>query len=247
MHTSRPQYVTYATTISNYVRLKVFNERGRESQSKIDIPYRGSWKIEDVSARTITSTGNIVELKKENVFERTIVKANGITVKAKSFVLPNVEPGSIIEYRWKERRRGEVADYLRLPFQRDVPVQLAKYYIRPSAHSAYGTRAPTFNGLATPFAKEKDEYYSVTMSNVPAFYAEPFMPPESTIRPWMLVYYTPDEKLEGDKFWELFGTKLYEIASERMKFNDEVKATPLSCWQCPRTGRKLQALFIFAA
>ena len=112
MHTSRPQYVTYATTINNYVRLKVFNERGRESQSKIDIPYLGSWKIEDVSARTITSTGNIVELQKENVFERTIVKANGFKVKAKSFVLPNVEPGSIIEYRWKERRTGEVVDHL---------------------------------------------------------------------------------------------------------------------------------------
>jgi len=246
MHTSRPQYVTYATTINNYVRLKIFNERGRESQSKIDIPFWGSWKIEDVSARTITPTGNIVELQKENVFERTIVNANGIKVKAKSFVLPNVEPGSIIEYRWKERRTGEVADHLHLPFQRDVPVQLVKYYIRPLIRSAYGMRAQTFNGLATPFAKEKDEYYSVTMSNVPAFHAEPFMPPESTIRPWMLVYYTPDENLESDKFWEIFGTKLYEIANERMQFNDEVKATALAVvGNAAGPEEKLQALFNF--
>src|SRR5450432_1755180 len=62
---------------THYVRVKVFNDRGKESQSRIDLTYFGSSKIKDVAARTIKPDGTIVELKKEDVFERTIVKASG--------------------------------------------------------------------------------------------------------------------------------------------------------------------------
>lgn len=236
----------FGTAISNYVRIKVFSERGRESQSKVDIPYFASWKVEAIAARTIKADGTIVELKKEDVFERIIVKANDLKINAKSFVIPGVEPGSIIEYRWKERHAGEMASYLRLPFQRDVPVQFIKYYIRPFPYSRFGMRAQTFNGVATPFVKEKDDFHSVTMSNVPAFREEPHMPPEASVRPWMLVYYTPDENLEGDAFWKLFGTRVYEFTKARMKVSDEVKRTAAATIGNAATPeQKLEKLFEF--
>src|SRR5713226_6908971 len=59
---------------TNYVRVKVFTERGKESQSKIDLPYFCSHKIKDVAARTIKAYDTIVELNKEDVFDRTLVK-----------------------------------------------------------------------------------------------------------------------------------------------------------------------------
>src|SRR5947209_11800094 len=81
-----------AVVLNHYVRIKVFNDRGRESQSKIDIfapSLRGSGvKIKDVAARTIKPDGSIVELKPEDVFERDVIKANGLKVKAKSFAMP---------------------------------------------------------------------------------------------------------------------------------------------------------------
>src|SRR5947209_19368909 len=89
-------------SLKNYIRIKVFNERGRESQSKVDLPYLGFNKIKDIAARVIKPDGNVVELNKDDVFERTIVKLSGLKLKAKSFALPNVEPGAIIEYRWVE-------------------------------------------------------------------------------------------------------------------------------------------------
>src|SRR5262245_44792371 len=45
---------------SHYVRLKVFTERGKESQSKIDIEYFGRNRIIDVAGRTIKLDGTIV-------------------------------------------------------------------------------------------------------------------------------------------------------------------------------------------
>src|ERR1044071_5746858 len=73
----------------HYLRVKVFTERGRESQSKIDLIfgklYGGETKIKDIAARTIKPDGSIVLLKKEDIYERTIVKGSGLKYKAKSF------------------------------------------------------------------------------------------------------------------------------------------------------------------
>src|ERR1051325_4980883 len=78
-------------SLKHYVRIKIFTERGKESQSKVDIAYLGSTQIRDIAARVIKADGSIVELKKDDVFERTIVKISGAKVKAKSFTLPGVE------------------------------------------------------------------------------------------------------------------------------------------------------------
>ena len=144
---------------SHYIRIKVFTERGKESQSKIDIEYLGRNKITDVAGRTIKPDGTIVELKKDAVFERTIAKAGGFKIKAKSFAMPSVEPGAIIEYRWREVRPGQLANYVRLQFQREIPVQSVRYYLKPMqleiAYSSVGMATKPFNGNPSPFNKEK--------------------------------------------------------------------------------------------
>ena len=87
---------------SHYIRIKVFTERGKESQSKIDITYFGRNRIVDIAGRTIKADGSIVELKKDAIFDRVIAQLGGQKIKAKTFAMPAVEPGVIIEYRWKE-------------------------------------------------------------------------------------------------------------------------------------------------
>ena len=236
------------TVLRHYVRIKVFSERGRESQSKIDIPFLSNWKIQDIAARTIKPDGSIVVVKKEDVLERTIVKSNGRKIKAKSFAMPGVEPGAIIEYRWKEMRTDQLANYIRLYFQRDVPVQLVKYYIKPLSLPGfeYGMRAQTFNGSASPFVKEKDGFYSVSMSKVPAFHEEPRMPPEDSVRPWMLIYYSKETRLEGEKYWQDYGKRTYEENKSRMKVSDEVKTTSAAAIAGASTPEeKLEKLFEF--
>src|ERR1700741_3950640 len=57
---------------NHYLRVKVFTERGRESQSKVDLIFGkisgAEIKISDIAARTIKPDGSIVELKKEAIF-----------------------------------------------------------------------------------------------------------------------------------------------------------------------------------
>jgi hypothetical protein len=151
---------TPRTVLNHYLRIKIFTDRGRESESRIDIPYLNNWSVRDISARTIKADGSIVELKKEDVFERTIVKSSGLKLKAKSFAMPGVEPGAIIEYRWRELRNDRLANYIRLQFQRDIPVQTVKYYIKPlqDPDFPYGMRAKSFGAESGPMTKEKNGF-----------------------------------------------------------------------------------------
>src|SRR6476619_1546336 len=123
---------------THYLRVKVFTERGRESQSKIDLLYGKLYgseiKISDIAGRTIKPDGSIVELKKEDIFDRTVVKTSGLKYKARSFAMPAVEPGCIIEYRWREVWVNTDANNVRLQFQRDIPVQRVQYLIKPMAY-----------------------------------------------------------------------------------------------------------------
>ena len=90
------------TDFTHFVRVKIFTERGKETQSKIDIPYISGVSVSDIAGRTIKPDGTIIELKKDAIFDRELVKAGKLKLKAKSFALPGIETGAIIEYRWRE-------------------------------------------------------------------------------------------------------------------------------------------------
>src|SRR5215203_1577637 len=237
---------------NHYVRVKVFTDRGRESQSKIDLPfgnlYGGETKIKDIAARTIKPDGSIVELKKEDVFERTIVKVSGLKVKARSFAMPAVEPGCIIEYRWREVRVNRNANYIRLQFQRDIPVQRVQYLVKPIEYVGTNFNSIMLHGRAAPLTKEKNGFYSTTMTNMPAVHEESRMPPEDQIRTWMLVYYTRarDAKPDPEKYWNDVAKNYYERTKGLIKPNDEVKKMATTIVADAKTeDEKLQRIFDF--
>ncbi len=117
--------------LRHYVRVKIFTERGRESYSKFDIPFARGMKIKDIAARVIKADGSMVEISKQDIFEREIVKVNKVKIKAKSFAVPNIEPGVIVEYRYREVIEDAGARGMTLVFQRDIPVQTLSYYYKP--------------------------------------------------------------------------------------------------------------------
>lgn len=169
----------------HYVRVKIYTDRGREKFSKVDIPFLKGLKIKEVAARVIKADGSIVELKKEDIFEREIVRASGIKIKAKSFAVPNIEPGVIIEYRYREVIEDGSAKGMRLAFQRDIPVQTLSYYYKP--HNKNSPNFQPFNMPNTKFVKDDKGFYLAQKIDVPSFKEEPRMPPEDQVRPWMLL------------------------------------------------------------
>src|SRR3989475_9325946 len=86
------------TVLSHYIRIKIFTDRGVETQGRVDLPYSGKNSIKDIAGRTIQNDGTVTELKPDSIFERTIVKGKNLKLQAKSFALPGVKPGVLIEY-----------------------------------------------------------------------------------------------------------------------------------------------------
>jgi len=171
-------------TFQNYIRVKIFTERGREKFSKVDIPFGIGIKIKDLAARVVRQDGSISEVGPQDIFDREVLKAGGVSLKAKSFALPNVEPGVIVEYKYKEVREYGGASGMRLGFQRDIPIESLSYHYKPeSKEPSY----QSYNFTDTKFVKDVDGFYVARRINVPAFKEEPLMPPVDTVRPWMLL------------------------------------------------------------
>ncbi len=207
-------------TISHYVRVKIFNERGRERFSKLDIPFMKGKKIEDVAARVIKADGSIVELQPSDIFEREIAKQGKARVLAKSFAVPGIEPGAIVEYQYVETIKDDSVGGERLYFQRDIPMQQVTYYIRP-----FGKQSLRFNWYNLPETRFRDDprqkgYQVSTMYDVPAYKEEPYMPPDDEVRKWAYVSYNT---LGGLLVWNNLSIGYDAVMKRMAKPNKDIK------------------------
>jgi len=84
---------------TNYVRIKVLTEEGRQ-QANVAIPFeKGKTTVVNVRARTIQPDGKITEFDGK-VYEQMVEKTKGVKYLAKTFTLPDVHAGSILEYQF---------------------------------------------------------------------------------------------------------------------------------------------------
>lgn len=235
------------SVFTHYLKTKIFDARGAEMVSKVDIPFIGHVAISDIAGRTTLADGTVIGLKKDAIFERMLVKVSGLKLKAKSFVLPGVEPGAVVEYGWRERYEDQTANYSELQFQRDIPVQTVRYYVKPlsSPYFPYAMRSFGFHlPQASTFMPEPNGFHSLTFTNMPAFHEEPYMPPEHEVRSWMLVFYARNNDLTAEKYWKDHGREIYQSVKPRMKVDNEVKRAAAKVIEDATTPEdKLQRLF----
>jgi hypothetical protein len=208
-------------SLKHYVRIKLFTDRGIEQYSKHDIIFNKGTKIKDVEARITDPDGSTSFLKKEDVIERDIVKANGVKVRAKTFALPNLKVGSIVEYRYREVVDDAEAN-MRLVFQHEVPIRNISYYVKPFAGNRGMYYEPFHMGDAK-FEKDKNGFSRVTMTNVPAFKEEPSMLPEDDVRSWIYIYYANSARKAPTEYWKDINDFHYGHTKETFKANDEIK------------------------
>ena len=242
---------------NHYVRVKIFTERGREKYSKFDIPFTKGIKIKNIAARVIKADGTITEITDKDIFEREIIKAGKIKIKAKSFAIPNIEPGVIVEYRYREVIDGGGATGMDLPFQKDIPIQNLAYYYKP-----YDKKEPnyqSYNFKDTKFVKDEKGYYLARRENIPAFKEEPRMPPEDMVRPWMLlqgvrvnltsvsdfsISYVVKDPGNPNSFWGAVGAEQAGLVKYMNKSNKEIKKVAAEVTASANTDEeKLQKLY----
>jgi hypothetical protein len=184
---------------SEYVRIKVLTEAGKSYGDVKLLTVPATFTVRDVRARTTRPDGTIVPFDGK-IYDRVVVKHRDVRLIEKTFTLPSVEVGSILEYRYSVTWPYTQARTNRWALQREIPIRNATFFIRPapSIHSICTTRglppskAPTKNG----------NHYDFSMIDVPPFVAEPFSGPDEVLKPQLEFFYT-----EGDTpaYWKTFG------------------------------------------
>jgi hypothetical protein len=213
--------------LHHYIRIKIFTERGKEKYATIEIPVVGKQYVTNVAARTIKPDGTAIELKKDSIFDRELLKSRNLKMRGKSFSMPNVEVGDIIEYQYKEIHDNEIAQFMRLQMQRELPMWSVTYHIKPLnvPYLPFGMRSMAINLKHPPIENEPNGFVKLSMSNVAAFEEEPYMPPEDQLRAWMLIYYEQDSKIDVEKYWKKVGRDDYASFKAKISPDGAIKRT----------------------
>jgi hypothetical protein len=228
-----------------YYRIKVFSDAAK-SEGNIEIPFvRETSKVTDIQARTIHADGTVIPFTGE-IFEKTIVKTRQVRYLAKTFSLPDVQAGSILEYRYRiSWDRYDLYD-AHWDLQQKLPVRHAKFQLRPYVSSSYNL---TWAGRGMPTGKEPvkgtDKTYSLELDNIPAFEEEAFAPPDGEIRARMDLFYSSTTFSDPDLFWKYIGgtwaTVPEDVVGDRRYFR-EVAASLTQANDTPEAKlRKLYA------
>ncbi len=197
-------------TVDNYLRIKIFTQQGVKDRSDVELPYNSAQgSILDVRARTIQPDGKIIDFDGKT-FDKEIVKGNGIKVFAKTFTLSDVQPGSIIEYMFRQQYDNRFYWNIGWTVQYDLYTRLARFSIkRDNASYAIPIFWRTY-GLPPSLAtvQKQADLYTLEIRDLPGVDEEPLMPPESALEARVEFYYkdtgvplseTPDQ------YWKRIG------------------------------------------
>jgi len=192
-----------------YERIKVLTEAGRK-YGDVQIPYFIFQSVElgitDIQARTVHSDGTVVEFKGKP-YDKTVVKHKGIKEQVKTFSLPDVQVGSVLEFRYTL----DYHSHSLLPpqwliqnelFQRKVHFRFIAYmdmvqtsHDNVRAGAAYSWKLP--KGTSVKFSQ--GHIYDLDMTNVPAFVEEEHMPPSEPFRYSVNFYY--GARNDANQYW----------------------------------------------
>jgi hypothetical protein len=208
-----------------YVRIKVLNEKGKShADVELVVPPEGS--ISGLKARTIQPDGRITEFTGKP-FQKTIIKTRGVKVLAKAFTMPEVNVGSIIEYKYKIEWPWIIIDNS-WTIQHELYTVKESFRMKPYSGGLEGFEngyqvAALYSHMPNNIKPvQKGGGYELDVDSMPAFESEGYMPPEEDLKPQMRFFYISTASSTPDKFWQDAGRKWNDEAERFMGNRKEI-------------------------
>jgi hypothetical protein len=197
-----------------YKRIKILRDAGKK-YADVAIEIEPDQSLRQLTARTLHPDGSIVEFQGKP-FEKTIIKARGIKYLAKTFTMPDVTVGSIVEYMYTVvLPKGFVNTISEWPLQSDLFTVKEDLLFKPyqgfvnvptewASYDRKSRVAYTYLNQVDPRVPQKKSgnLMELELENVPPFDGEEYMPPEADFKPQVLFYYGGHETASPDLFWE---------------------------------------------
>jgi Domain of Unknown Function with PDB structure (DUF3857) len=210
-----------------YVRIKVFTQEGTK-QGHVEVEFQKQYAtVTLVTGRTIHPDGTIEKFDGQ-VFETTVEKITGSKILAKTFTLPDVQPGCIIEYKYAIQGQPEHVLDWGWNVSRPIYTREARFTYVP--YAGYGTdlrpiiRRNMLPADAAPQPQANGSYLMI-MHDIPGIVEEPLMPPARPMEAWVKFEYqdqnAPSATDSPEKYWNHYGKKWDD---ELEKFIDKKKA-----------------------
>ena len=198
------------TTEYNYVRIKILTEEGRK-YGNIEIQFeKANFHVSAIRARTIHPDGTVVNFDGK-VYENTIVKSKSLKYLAKTFSMPDVTVGSIVEYHFNYDYEQYSIYNSRWILSEELFTKHAKFTLKPYEREDVYLQWFWPAGLptgTTPAAQGPDRIVRMESNNIPAFEIEDYMPPENELKFRVnFVYREGAPETNVDKYWTSFGKK----------------------------------------
>jgi len=192
----------------NYVRIKVLTEEGRK-YGNLNLEFdRAYANIVNIHARTIKPDGSIREFK-EQVLERTVVKARGLSYLAKTLTLPDVQVGSILEYYYTVTLVGNLLYRSHWIVDDELFTRKAKFTLKPyQSENRQMSLRRSWQGLPPGLQpiQGMDRLFTLEVEDVPAFQVEDFMPPPIELRGRVdFIYEDRYFERDPDAYWRHVG------------------------------------------
>jgi hypothetical protein len=197
---------------SLYARIKILTEKGKEMFGDIELPYEAQFfKITDISGRTIHSDGTVIPFTGKPL-DKLVMRSGQMRVMEKVFSMPDVQVGSIIEFRWQLRYDDNAFSSPNWYIQQPVFVHKAHYHFNATktgrtittkehGHENVVSRlAYSFSLPSGVKVREGLDGYDLTLNNVPALPDEDYMPPMQSFAYRVTFYYSPWSGV--DDYWK---------------------------------------------
>jgi Domain of Unknown Function with PDB structure (DUF3857)/Transglutaminase-like superfamily len=215
---------------STYKRIKVLTEAGRKN-ADVELPYnRNGFSISEISGRTVHPDGTVIPFEGKP-FDKVLVRGRGIRIHVKAFTLPDVQVGSILDFRYSLRyddRRVLApewivqddlfemkANFKFIPFQGRGNVEITLPHGEIANNISWTTLLPaqfkpqqhTLPVSSNLTSNATAAYWvDLAVNDVPAFVEEPFMAPPEMLKWRVNFYYVVTGKPEDywkdqGKFW----------------------------------------------
>ena len=196
----------------DYVRIKIITEEGRK-YADVEIPFvKGLNDVVHLHARSIRPDGTAAEFDGK-VFEKEIMKARGLKYVAKTFTLPDVQVGGILEYFYTyDYKEYSLLDSNWILSQ-ELFTKSAKFSLKPypgNFQNPYRLSwRPYLPPGTNPPEEGKDHIVRLEAHSIAAFQAEDYMPPEEELKARVNFIYSLDAfEPDPDKYWKNVGKKL---------------------------------------
>lgn len=215
--------------VSEYQRIKILTTKGLK-YADIEIALNPGDSIKDLKARTIHPDGTVIDYTGKP-FEKTIVKRRGVRYLAKTFSLPGVSVGSIVEYSyvkvWYANRLAAISEWAleddelytvkeRFRFRPylgfvNVATEWDQTVPRSQAICSYANQA----GAPQP-ERGKGGLVEIELDDVATFYTEDYMPPKADYAPMVMCYYGGREFASADQFWPVWQGRISKFTEAWM-------------------------------